>query len=175
MVEPEKSLINIAQELGTALKVQGFVLALAESCTGGMVSQAVTSIAGSSAWFDRGFVTYSNAAKIDMLGVSVQTLEKFGAVSEQTAAEMALGCLKASALKYSQAHLAGSITGIAGPDGGTADKPVGTVCFGIAQANQCITSTQHFTGNRQAIRQQAAAFLMQQLTQWVNSSSKINI
>ena len=175
MVEPEKSLINIAQELGTALKVHGFVLALAESCTGGMVSQAITSIAGSSAWFDRGFVTYSNAAKIDMLGVSVQTLEKFGAVSEQTAAEMALGCLKASALKYSQAHFASSITGIAGPDGGTADKPVGTVCFGIAQANQCITSTQHFTGNRQAIREQAVAFLMQQLIQWLNSSSKINI
>ena len=113
MVEPEKSLINLAQELGTALKVHGFVLALAESCTGGMVSQAVTSIAGSSAWFDRGFVTYSNAAKIDMLGVSVQTLEKFGAVSEEVAKEMALGCLKASALKYSQAHLAGIITGIA--------------------------------------------------------------
>ena len=110
-----------------------------------------------------------------MLGVSDQTLEKFGAVSEQTAAEMALGCLKVAALKHSQTYLAGSITGIAGPDGGTADKPVGTVCFGIAQANQCITSTQHFTGNRQAIRQQAAAFLMQQLTQWVNSNSKINI
>ena len=175
MVEPEKSLVNIAQELGTALKVHGFVLALAESCTGGMVAQTVTSVTGSSAWFDRGFVTYSNAAKIDMLGVSVQTLEKFGAVSEQTAAEMALGCLKASALKHSQAHLAGSITGIAGPDGGTADKPVGTVCFGIAQANQCITSTQHFTGNRQAIREQAVAFLMQQLIQWLNNSSKINI
>ena len=174
MVEPEKSLINIAQELGIALKVRGFVLALAESCTGGMVAQAVTSIAGSSTWFDRGFVTYSNTAKIDMLGVSAQTLEKFGAVSEQTAAEMALGCLKASALKHSQAHLAGSITGIAGPDGGTADKPVGTVCFGIAQANQCITSTQQFTGNRHAIRQQAAAFLMQQLIQCLNSSSKIN-
>ena len=105
-----------------------------------------------------------------MLGVSVQTLEKFGAVSEEVAKEMALGTLK-----NSHAKIAGSITGIAGPDGGTADKPVGTVCFGIAQANQCITSTQHFTGNRQAIRQQAAAFLMQQLTQWVNSSSKINI
>ncbi len=166
---------KLAAELGAALKTRGFMLVLAESCTGGMASQAVTSIAGSSAWFDRGFVTYSNAAKIDMLGVSVQTLEKFGAVSEQTAAEMALGCLKASALKHSQAHLAGSITGIAGPDGGTADKPVGTVCFGIAQANQCITSTQHFTGNRQAIREQAVAFLMQQLIQWLNSSSKINI
>ena len=167
MVEPEKSLIDIAQELDTALKVRGFVLALAESCTGGMVAQAVTSIAGSSAWFDRGFVTYSNAAKIEMLGVSAQTLEKFGAVSEEVAKEMALG-----ALKNSRGQIAGSITGIAGPHGGTADKPVGTVCFGIAQANQCITSTQQFTGNRQAIRQQAAAFLMQQLIQCLNSSSQ---
>ena len=156
---------KLAAELGAALKTRGFMLVLAESCTGGMVAQAVTSVTGSSAWFDRGFVTYSNAAKIDMLGVSVQTLEKFGAVSEQTAAEMALGCLKASALEHSQTYLAASITGIAGPDGGTADKPVGTVCFGIAQANQCITSTQNFTGNRQAIREQAVAFLMHQLIQ----------
>ena len=162
---------KLATELGVALKAHGFMLALAESCTGGMVSQAVTSVAGSSAWFDRGFVTYSNAAKIGMLGVSAQTLENFGAVSKQTAAEMALGCLKASALNHRQAHIAGSITGIAGPDGGTADKPVGTVCFGIAQANHYITSTQHFTGNREAVRQQAAAFLMQQLIQCVNSSS----
>ena len=166
---------KLATELGAALKTRGFMLVLAESCTGGMVAQTVTSGTGSSAWFDRGFVTYSNAAKIDMLDVSVQTLEKFGAVSEQTAAEMALGCLKVSALKHSQTYLAGSITGIAGPDGGTADKPVGTVCFGIAQANQCITSTQHFTGNRQAIRERAVAFLMQQLIQWLNSNSKINI
>ena len=154
---------KLATELGAALKARGFMLALAESCTGGMVAQAVTSVAGSSAWFDRGFVTYSNAAKIDMLGVSTETLEKFGAVSEQTAAEMALGCLKASALKHSQAHIAGSITGIAGPDGGTADKPVGTVCFGFAQANQGIASTQHFTGNREQVRQQATVFLMQLL------------
>ena len=154
---------KLAAELGAALKARGFMLALAESCTGGMVAQAVTSVAGSSAWFDRGFVTYSNAAKIDMLGVSTETLEKFGAVSEQTAAEMAAGCLKASALKHSQAHIAGSITGIAGPDGGTTDKPIGTVCFGFAQANQRIASTQHFTGNREQIRQQATAFLMQLL------------
>ena len=165
---------KLATELGTALKSRGFMLVLAESCTGGMVAQAVTSVAGSSAWFDRGFVTYSNAAKIDMLGISAETLAKFGAVSEQTAAEMALGCLKAPALKHSQAHIAGSITGIAGPDGGTADKPVGTVSFGIAQANQYITITQHFTGNREQIRQQAAAFLIQQLIQWLNSSSKTN-
>ena len=160
---------KLATELGAALKARGFMLALAESCTGGMVAQAVTSVAGSSAWFDRGFVTYSNQAKIDMLGVSAKTLENFGAVSEQTAAEMALGCLKASALKHSQAHIAGSITGIAGPDGGTADKPVGTVCFGIAQANQCTTSTQHFAGNREAIRQQATIAMMTELIDQLNS------
>ena len=160
---------KLAIELGAALKARGFMLALAESCTGGMVAQAVTSVAGSSAWFDRGFVTYSNEAKIDMLGVSAETLENFGAVSEQTAAEMALGCLKASAVKHSQAHIAGSITGIAGPDGGTADKPVGTVCFGIAQAKQYTTITQHFTGNREAIRQQAAIAMMAELINQLNS------
>ena len=160
---------KLATELGAALKARGFMLALAESCTGGMVAQAVTSVAGSSAWFDRGFVTYSNQAKIDMLGVSAETLENFGAVSEQTAAEMALGCLKASAVKHSQAHIAGSITGIAGPDGGTADKLVGTVCFGIAQAKQYTTITQHFTGNREAVRQQATIAMMAELINQLNS------
>ncbi len=164
-----RELEKLATELGTTLKARGFMLALAESCTGGMVAQAVTSVAGSSAWFDRGFVTYSNASKIDMLGVSAETLEKFGAVSEQIAAEMALGCLKASALKHSHAQIAGSITGIAGPDGGTADKPVGTVCFGIAQAKQHTTITQYFTGNREAIRQQAAIAMMAELINQLNS------
>ena len=152
-------LATLSIELGAALKAHGFILALAESCTGGMVAQTVTSVAGSSAWFDRGFVTYSNQAKIDMLGVSAQTLETFGAVSEQTAVEMAFG-----ALKRSQAHIAGSITGIAGPNGGTADKPVGTVCFAWAEANQPTTTmTKNFDGNRGKIRQQATTFLMRQL------------
>ena len=164
MVEPEKSLINLAQELGTALKVRGFVLVLAESCTGGMVAQAVTSIAGSSVWFDRGFVTYSNAAKIEMLGISPATLEKFGAVSEEVAKEMALG-----ALKNSHAQIAGSITGIAGPDGGSAEKPVGTVCFAWASINiQTEAITIKFTGNREEIRQQAAAALMAGLIERLN-------
>lgn len=169
---------KLASDLGIALKMRGLILSLAESCTGGMAAQTVTSVAGSSAWFDRGFVTYSNAAKIDMLGVSAQTLENFGAVSEQTAAEMVLGCLKLSALKYrqeqSQTHIAGSITGIAGPDGGTAGKPVGIVCFGIAQTSQCVTCTQHFIGTREQIRQLATTFLMQQLIQCLNNSSKTN-
>ena len=153
------SLATLATELGAALKAHGYMLALAESCTGGMVAEAITSVAGCSTWFDRGFVTYSNQAKIDMLGVSAQTLETFGAVSEETAREMALG-----ALKHSLAHIAGSITGIAGPDGGTADKPVGTVCFAWAEINQpTITMTKNLDGNRGEIRQQATTFLMRQL------------
>lgn len=152
-------LATLSIELGAALKARGFILALAESCTGGMVAEVITSVAGSSAWFDRGFVTYSNQAKIDMLGISAQTLETFGAVSEQIAVEMALG-----ALKHSQAHIAGSITGIAGPNGGTADKPVGTVCFAWAEDNQpTIAMTKNFDGNRGKVRQQATTFLMRQL------------
>lgn len=150
------SLNDTAAQLGAALKQRGLMLALAESCTGGMVAEAITSIAGSSAWFDRGFVTYSNVAKVDMLGVSRKTLEAFGAVSEQTAAEMATG-----ALKNSTAQIAGSITGIAGPDGGTAEKPVGTVCFAWIAENQPLsTCTQHFSGDRNNVRQQAAMFMM---------------
>ena len=153
------TLAALATELGAALKARGYMLVLAESCTGGMVAEVITSVAGSSAWFDRGYVTYSNQAKIDMLGVSAQTLETFGAVSEQIAVEMAFG-----ALKHSQAHIAGSITGIAGPDGGTADKAVGTVCFAWAEINQpTITMTKNFDGNRRKIRQQATTFLMRQL------------
>lgn len=157
----EKLLVKLTEELGNALKARGLMLALAESCTGGMVAEAVTSIAGSSAWFDRGFVTYSNQAKVDMLKVLPETLEKYGAVSEQVAIEMALGCLKSGAIKNSHAHIAASITGIAGPDGGSAEKPVGTVCFAWAESNKPIlATTKHFNGNREAIRQQAAITLI---------------
>lgn len=150
------ALSNLATELGVALKARGFTLALAESCTGGMVAQAITSIAGSSAWFDRGYVTYSNQAKIEMLGVSNKTLDTYGAVSEQTANEMALG-----ALKNSHAQITGSITGIAGPEGGTLEKPVGTVCFAWSEYNKPTSSTtKYFEGNRESIRQQAAIEMM---------------
>jgi nicotinamide-nucleotide amidase len=166
MVVHEKLLANLAEELGAALKARGLMLVLAESCTGGMVAQRVTSIAGSSAWFDRGFVTYSNAAKIEMLGVSPATLEKSGAVSEEVAKEMALGCLKSGTLKNSNAHIAASITGIAGPDGGTLEKPVGTVCFAWAGTNNSVsTGTKHFDGNREEIRQKAVIFCLTELIQ----------
>ena len=155
---------ELATALGAALKAHGLMLALAESCTGGMVAQVVTSVAGSSAWLDRGFVTYSNAAKIEMLGVSAQTLENFGAVSEEVAAEMALG-----ALKNSHAQIAASITGIAGPDGGSKTKPVGTVCFAWSSFNlSTSTITRCFEGNRDNIRQQATTFLMRQLIEQIS-------
>lgn len=142
----------LATELGAVLKARGLMLALAESCTGGLVGATITEIPGSSAWFERGFVTYSNAAKMEMLGVSAETLEKFGAVSEETAREMAHG-----ALKHSHANVAISITGIAGPDGGTPEKPVGTVCFAWVYVNKVyadkiISATKKISGNRQQIR-----------------------
>jgi nicotinamide-nucleotide amidase len=161
MAEHEKLSGNLAKELGVALKARGYMLVLAESCTGGMVAEAVTCIAGSSAWFDRGFVTYSNAAKVELLGVRIETLEKFGAVSEEVAKEMAIGCLK-----NSHAHIAASITGIAGPDGGSTEKPVGTVCFAWAGINNTVTtSTKHFNGNREEIRHKATIFCLSELIQ----------
>jgi len=148
---------QLATQVGAALKSHGFMLATAESCTGGWVAEAVTSVAGSSEWFERGFVTYSNQAKQEMLGVSSQTLAEFGAVSEQTAAEMARG-----ALEHSHAQIALSISGIAGPDGGTADKPVGLVCFGWAKTGGALhTSRCYLDGDRQAVRRQAVEFALQ--------------
>ena len=122
----------------TAAKARGVMIATAESCTGGMVSAALTDVPGSSAIFDRGFVTYTNAAKIQMLGVQSATLDAYGAVSEQIAAEMAQG-----ALAHSTAQLAVSITGIAGP-GGSEHKPEGRVCFAIATPDHCQTETMEF-------------------------------
>jgi nicotinamide-nucleotide amidase len=154
-------LTALATALGAHLKVQHNILALAESCTGGMVAQAITSIAGSSAWFDRGFVTYSNTSKIEMLGVLPETLAQHGAVSEQIALEMALG-----ALNHSSANVSGSITGVAGPDGGSIEKPVGMVCFGWAnQSGSHRTKTAYFSGTREEIRRQASATLITGLMQ----------
>ena len=126
---------DLAQRLGATLLARGEWLAVAESCTGGWLAQSVTAIAGSSGWFDRGFVTYSNAAKIDMLGVPETTLERHGAVSEQTARAMVQG-----ALRNSGADWAVAITGVAGPAGGSAEKPVGTVCFAWGPERQRLRS-----------------------------------
>lgn len=142
----------LAERLGRELLNRGEWLVTAESCTGGWVAQTVTAIAGSSAWFDRGFVTYSNDAKVDMLGVPETTLAWHGAVSEPTARAMAQG-----ALRHSRGHWSVAITGIAGPSGGTPEKPVGMVCLAWAQRDGgCEALTCHFAGNRAEIREQAA-------------------
>ncbi|MBS1190608.1 MAG: nicotinamide-nucleotide amidase [Rhodocyclaceae bacterium] len=141
----------LAAKLGESLLARGEQLATAESCTGGWVAQCVTAIAGSSSWFDRGFVTYSNAAKVDMLGVASTTLERHGAVSEATARAMAQG-----ALAHSRADWAVAITGIAGPSGGTPEKPVGMVCFAwAARDGGCEAQTARFAGDREAVRAQS--------------------
>lgn len=137
-----------ARRLGARLLALRLVACTAESCTGGMVAAAITGIAGSSGWFDRGFVTYSNEAKRELLGVSAATLDRHGAVSEATAAEMAAG-----ALLHSRADLAVAVTGIAGPDGGSAAKPVGTVCFAWLRRGHAVrVATHRFAGGRAAVR-----------------------
>jgi nicotinamide-nucleotide amidase len=126
------------------------MLVTAESCTGGWVSEVVTSVSGSSRWFERGFVTYSDAAKRQMLGVSKKTLRKHGAVSQETAREMAKG-----ALKRSRGTIAVAVTGVAGPTGGSAAKPVGTVCFSWRTEKITRSETQHLKGDRESVRRQS--------------------
>jgi len=147
---------ELAGRLGTRLKGAKEVLATAESCTGGWAAQVVTSVAGSSAWFDRGFVTYSNAAKEELLGVRAETLSAHGAVSEETAREMARG-----ALERSKATVAVSITGVAGPTGGTPEKPVGTVCFAWARGSALRSETRRFAGDRESIRRQSVILALE--------------
>ena len=150
---------KLAQQVGERLIKQRELLAVAESCTGGWVAKCLTDIAGSSGWFDRGFVTYSNDAKQAMLGVSTATLDTAGAVSEQTVREMVIGTLA-----NSKASVALAISGIAGPGGATPDKPVGTVCFAWAVAGgELWVETRHFTGDREAVRRQSAAYALQEL------------
>ena len=148
---------QMVAQVGAALQAHGMMLATAESCTGGGVASAVTEIAGSSGWFDRGFVTYSNQAKIDMLGVSPDTLARFGAVSEAIVREMVDG-----ALRRSQSQVALAVSGIAGPGGGTIEKPVGMVWFawGIRD-DVCVARLHQFAGNRAEIRAQAVRIALQ--------------
>jgi nicotinamide-nucleotide amidase len=149
-----------APVLGQLLIDRGWMFACAESCTGGLLAAAMTDTPGSSQWFDRGFVTYSNASKVEQLMVNDDTLERFGAVSEETAMEMAAGVLEVSQVS----QLAISTTGIAGPDGGTPGKPVGMVCFGFAQrASQGVVTramTRIFEGDRRQIRNASVAFAL---------------
>ncbi len=152
--------LNLVKQLSE----KQLLLVTAESCTGGLVAKQVTDLPGSSSIFDCGFVTYSNSSKQNLLAVKNETLDNYGAVSEQTAKQMAEG-----ALKNSQANLALSITGIAGPDGGTKEKPVGTVCFGWAKTGEkTITETRYFTGDRNSIRIQASNHALQTITEIIN-------
>ncbi len=149
---------------------QSLKIVTAESCTGGLVGKLITDRAGSSQWFERGFITYSNLAKEQMLGVDAQLLNDLGAVSEAVAEAMACG-----ALQHSPAQFALAITGIAGPDGGSADKPVGTVCFGWAyyedDSIHCLSATQLFSGDRDAVRNQSALFSLQKMAQLIHQQS----
>lgn len=142
----------LVAQIANCLMQTGQRLVTAESCTGGLIAAAITSRAGSSSWFERGWITYSNAAKNDELGVDTVLIAQHGAVSEAVAAAMAQG-----ACAHSPADYAIAVTGIAGPDGGSPEKPVGTVCFGWASQQACRTETRCFNGDRQAIRQQAVS------------------
>jgi nicotinamide-nucleotide amidase len=142
--------VSKAERLGAALRDRGWMLAKAESCTGGMIAAACTDLAGSSEWFERGFVTYANAAKTDLLGVDAALIEANGAVSEVVARAMAFG-----AVRHSRARVSVAVTGIAGPTGGSKDKPVGTVWFGYMVDGRLTSETQRFDGDRAAVRRAA--------------------
>jgi len=163
------SSIDHAKTLAQLLLARGWKLALAESCTGGLVCAALTELSGSSEWFERGYITYSNQAKTECLGVPVALIESHGAVSEPVARAMAQG-----AQRNAVTNIGVSITGIAGPTGGTAEKPVGMVCFGwtipnAAGENVTACQTKLFSGDRQTIRQQAAEHALAGLVQLLNN------
>lgn len=149
LLNSEHSTHNLCGLLADLLQNQGFKLATAESCTGGMISAACTDLAGSSNWFERGFVTYSNEAKTELLGVDAALIEAQGAVSEAVARAMAFG-----AQRHSAAEVSIAVTGIAGPSGGSAAKPVGTVWFGFSVQGSLHSEMMRFEGDRAAVRQQ---------------------
>lgn len=156
----EQNIAALTEQVAEVLGQRQWMLASAESCTGGWVAKSATDLAGSSHWFERGFVTYTNDAKMEMLGVSEQTLMLNGAVSEATVSEMARG-----ALRYSRADISLAISGIAGPGGGSAEKPVGTVCFAWAWRKdgevRVDSRTEHLEGDRAAVRAQAVVIALQ--------------
>lgn len=164
------AVLGAATRLGRALERAGLRVTCAESCTGGLIATALTEVGGSSAWFERGFVTYSNDAKAEVLGVPRELLAEHGAVSEPVARSMASGALAAS-----RAQLALSVTGIAGPGGGSVDKPVGTVWFGWAlvlpgQGPRVASATRQFAGDRASVREQSAVFALEQAFSMVAAS-----
>ncbi|HWA14084.1 MAG TPA: nicotinamide-nucleotide amidohydrolase family protein [Burkholderiales bacterium] len=160
----DAELYEIAGRVGDALKARGHSMAAAESCTGGWIGQAVTMVPGSSKWFERGFVTYTNEAKQEMLGVAAETLKKNGAVSEPVVREMAQGALKAS-----RAQVAVAVSGVAGPDGGTPKKPVGTVCIAWCRGGEApLARSFRFMGDRDSVRRQSVIAALEGLVALVN-------
>lgn len=158
-------LTQLAEQVGAALKQRAIMLTTAESCTGGWVAREITAVPGSSHWYDRGFITYTNQSKQEMLGVQEETLETYGAVSEQTVCEMAEG-----ALQNSHADISIAVSGIAGPDGGTPEKPVGTVCLAWAGAEHVTRSlVKRYKGDREKVRQQAVEEALQGLLDFLGS------
>lgn len=163
-------LYDLAERAGRALAQRGWMMATAESCTGGWVAEAVTMVPGSSAWFDRGFVTYTYASKREMLGVRAATLERDGAVSIAVVSEMIEGALKAS-----DAQVAVAVSGTAGPGGGTTEKPVGTVCLAWGIRNAAARSeVLHFGGDREAVRRQSVIRALRVLIEMVGAGAPSN-
>ncbi|GAB3191215.1 CinA family protein [Hydrogenophaga aquatica] len=153
-------LLPLCEALARELKQRGWMMATAESCTGGLIAGTCTGLSGSSDWLDRGFVTYSNAAKTEALGVDAALIERHGAVSEPVARAMAEG-----ALRHSHAQVSVAVTGVAGPTGGSAEKPVGTVWFGWATPQGVFTELQHLPGGRDAVRQATVQHALKGLLQ----------
>ncbi|MCT7306193.1 MULTISPECIES: CinA family protein [Ralstonia] len=160
-----RALAQLAELVADTLNKRSLMMASAESCTGGLVAAAITDVSGSSAWFERGFVVYSNEAKSQMLGVPAALIREHGAVSEPVALAMAEG-----AVLNSRAQVAVSITGVAGPTGGTPDKPVGMVCFGWSNRLQTRVETRHFKGDRKQVRLQAAEHALRGLLDFLDSA-----
>ena len=152
--------LPLVEQLAARLLQRQWLLATAESCTGGLIAGACTDVSGSSAWFERGFVTYSNAAKTELLGVPATLIDTHGAVSEAVAHAMAIG-----AVLHSPAQVAVAVTGVAGPTGGTAEKPVGLVWFGFALPGRVLTERMNFAGDRAAVRAATVHHALRRLTE----------
>ena len=163
----DAEIYRLSERVGAVLKARKFMMSTAESCTGGWIGQAITMVPGSSSWFDRGFITYTNEAKQDMLGVRAETLRAFGAVSEQTVREMVAG-----ALARSRAQVAVAVSGIAGPDGGSLSKPVGTVVLAWGQkGTESHARPLHLPGDRDAVRRQSVIAALEGLLSLLQPAS----
>ena len=158
-------LISLCETLATRLRERGWMLATAESCTGGLIAAACTELPGSSDWFERGFVTYSNEAKVESLGVDAEWIAQHGAVSEVAARAMAHG-----ALRHSHAQVAVAVTGVAGPSGGSVDKPVGTVWFGFMVNGRLHSETRRFDGDRAAVREQTVDHALRRVIELIDAA-----